>query len=450
MSKVVTDDLLKQVTTDIITSLAEHIVEYEAYSEDEILGLFNLTPEEAQQLSELIRDDIVSQYKLWSSTKVNNEITLTKTECNDYTDKMVAGLSNVKLLFANSLPSVGDDNTIYIHPQLQDDGSVIYTLNVWSTEDSDWVTFGNLNIDFSQYYKKDEVDELLALKADKTEILSQDNVIVDTTLATTSNVLSATTTLTELDKKINKDSIVTTLDNTVTDEQIPSAKYLYNYIFNKNFNTYTEFYQIGLERSICTILDVINALPNYSIFQAILDPNGTPNVTAECPYEYGTIIIIKAAIDRIKIFFFPNSDLVEGAIYFREYHPSTGLSKWKKVCTTSVADVPPTIITSFSDTNIMAINNNTCNYCVENGWCHLVLEISIGAEKSYSWSGSAILDDTYEIPIPKLVNNTTKMTLTSTDGDTLVIAIQSGSLYMSGEAKAKQYFGSISYPVLES
>lgn len=230
MSKVVTDDLLKQVTTDIITSLAEHMVEYEAYSEDEILGLFNLTPEEAQQLSELIRDDIVSQYKLWSSTKVNNEITLTKTECNDYTDKMVAGLSNVKLLFANSLPSVGDDNTIYIHPQLQDDGSVIYTLNVWSTEDLDWVTFGNLNIDFTQYYKKDEVDELLALKADKTEILSQDNVIVDTTLATTSNVLSATTTLDELDKKIDKDFIVTTLNKTVTDEQIPSALSVYNSI----------------------------------------------------------------------------------------------------------------------------------------------------------------------------------------------------------------------------
>ena len=374
MSKVVTDDLLKQVTTDIITSLAEHIVEYEAYSEDEILGLFNLTPEEAQQLSELIRDDIVSQYKLWSSNKVNNEITLTKTECNDYTDRMVAGLSNVKLVFANTLPSIGDTNTIYIHPQLQDDGSVIYTLNIWSTEDSDWVTFGNLNIDFTQYYKKDEVDELLALKADKTEILSQDDVIIDTALATSANVLSAITTLDELDKKIDKDSIVTTLDDTVTDEQILSAKYLYNYIFNKNFNTYTDFNQIGLERISCTILNVIDALPNHSIFQAILDPTGTPNIIAECPYTYGTIIIIKATMDRIKIFFFPNSDLVEGATYFREYHPSTGLSKWKTICGTSVPNVKPTsLVLSIPTTLTVGQHGMNIKYSVTNGVCEMFI-----------------------------------------------------------------------------
>ena len=443
MSKVVTDDLLKQVTTDIITSLAEHMVEYEAYTEDEILGLFNLTPEEAQQLSELIRDDIVSQYKLWSSNKVNNEITLTKTECNDYTDKMVAGLSNVKLLFANSLPSVGDDNTIYIHPQLQDDGSVIYTLNIWSIEDSDWVTFGNLNIDFSQYYKKDEVDELLALKADKTEILSQDNVIVDTTLATTANVLSATTTLNELDKKIDKDSIVTTLDDTVTDEQIVGASTLYNLLADKTLKSYIvpSIDKTGTDNPLglteTTLSDVWAKLPKNSI--VLLDSGLDATTYYGLPNRHFTIFWARIYANRDMIIATrTNTD---------NFYICTNVDNqtWKKVCTTSVADVPPTLITSFSDTNIMTIN---CNYCVENGWCHLVLEISIGAEKSYGWS--AILDDTYEIPIPKLANNTTKMTLTSTDGDTLIIAPQNGSLYMCGDAKAKQYLGSISYPVLES
>ena len=75
MSKYVTEEVLKQAAEDIIRSLGSHIVEYEPYTDDEIAELYNLTPEEVQQLSELIRDDIISQYKLWSSKKVDSSIT---------------------------------------------------------------------------------------------------------------------------------------------------------------------------------------------------------------------------------------------------------------------------------------------------------------------------------------------------------------------------------------
>lgn len=177
-----------------------------------------------------------------------------------------------------------------------------------------------------------------------------------------------------------KEDIATTLDSTVTNKQVIGAKDFYNHSSTRNIKTYTEFYQIGLERLTCSILDTINALPSYSLFEAVIDPSGVAVIAQECPYKHGTLMINKAYPDRVKLYYFPNSDLAEGKLYFCEYHPSTGLSKWRSVHATSVPDTSGTIalpntLTYASDTEAM--------YHVIDGVCyvHLWLRSVISSDK---------------------------------------------------------------------
>ena len=52
-------------------------------------------------------------------------------------------------------------------------------------------------------------------------------------------------------------------------------------------------------------------------------------------------------------------------------------SRWKRVCTTSVADVPTTYINTFeNETYIKPSENNVCSYYVTNGRC----EVKLGVE----------------------------------------------------------------------
>ena len=119
-------------------------------------------------------------------------------------------------------------------------------------------------------------------------------------------------------------------------------------------------------------------------------------------------------------------------------------SKWKIMSGSTVADVPFTPIT-FKDSNIVSLGNS--GYCVNNGWCHLVLEIQFNADMSFGWKGITNCN----IPIPKTSQRTTKMILNSTTVPvkSIVCGVQ-GELVLFGSASnTEQYFGSISYPVAE-
>lgn len=230
--KIVTENILKQSTEDILKTVVEHLYDFEEYSDESISNLFSLTPEEVQQISEIINDEVISRYKLWSSQGTSNKINEAKIECNNYADSLIGNISSIQLEWCETeLPTEGETNKIYILP-VANEGVTVNTLNIWNSETSAYVSIGNLEIDLTQYYNKTEIDNKLDLKANKTEVVSQDDLLTTTTGSTTSNVLSAKTTIDELDKKIDKTSISNTIDENSTYEQIPSSKSVYDKVSN--------------------------------------------------------------------------------------------------------------------------------------------------------------------------------------------------------------------------
>lgn len=135
-----------------------------------------------------------------------------------------------------------------------------------------------------------------------------------------------------LDDFIEKSAIVTTLlDDTVTDEQVVSAKVVHTLTKNKNLKTYTELAFIGLDKTNFTLEEVANNLVDISLLMVGTDKN-TPNIF---PKTFGSFMALRKANDKVKFFFFPNEDNERNAIYFCGYHPRIGVTEWQRVCTTS-------------------------------------------------------------------------------------------------------------------
>lgn len=440
--KIVTDDILQKAIQDTIQIIADNIFEFESYDDESIANLFNLTPEEAQHISDLIADTVISQYKLWSSKKVSDELLSAKNECNDYTDTRLANISSISLKYCTALPTTGESNCIYI---LKSTDSNPDTLNLY---DGTWITIGSFTIKLDDFYKKSEIDTKLDLKADKTEILAQDDVITDTSLATTTNVLSATTTIEELDKKVDKTSIVTSISSTSTDDTVPSAKAVYdNVIKDNNLKTYTTLEQLGLTTPI-TITEIFNKLPSNSkgLFEIVKSKvTDMPTVTG----GYALLLIEKLSNGRFNIMLKPS---LSGSIAVNELYigqlkgaDGTGLS-WKRVCTTSVADVDVTNIIFDDETNYKPNSTTPIRYCIYNGICYVTggIEcISVPTSKNTNVTTS----------IPKAITDQYFRGFNingNDDSSCMKIYIHNSTLNLRYGVNGNSYRFSFSYPVAES
>ena len=434
--KIVTDDILQKATEGIIQLIADNIFEFESYSDESIAELFSLTPEEAQHISDLIADTVISQYKLWSSKKVSDELLSAKNECNDYTDDRLSGISSISLKYCTILPSVGESNCIYI---LKSTDSNPDTLNLYDSDNTTWISIGDFNISLDDVYKKSEVDTKLDLKADKTEILAQDDVLTDTSLATTTNVLSATTTIEELDKKVDKTSIVTSISSTSTDDTVPSAKAVYdNCIKNNNIKTYTDITQLGLTTPT-TVGAIYNAIPANSC----LNIYASVTSVTDLPLQQGLLSITKINTAGFDIILKRSGSgaVTDNTMYIGQLKGTngTGLS-WKKVCATSVKDVAMTSINTF-DTATMT---GTLSYEVVNGICYVYVNYF---NNSVTGVNQVICSS---LPKPKALT----VSVAHHDRTGTVVALLclfGGTSILRGHFySTKSCFTSFSYPVAES
>lgn len=438
-NKIITDDILQKSIQDTIQIIADNIFEFESYSDESIAELFSLTPEESQHISDLIADTVISQYKLWSSKKVSDELLSAKNECNDYTDTRLSNISSISLKYCTALPSVGESNCIYI---LKSTDSTPDTLNLY---DGTWVTIGKFTIKLDDFYKKSEVDTKLDLKADKTEILAQDDVITDTSLATTSNVLSATTTIEELDKKVDKTSMVTSISSTSTDDTVPSAKAVYdNVIKDNNLKSYTTLEQLGLTTPT-TVRDIYNALPTNSCL------NSFASLTSviDLPLQQGLLSITKISTSGFDIIFkrSGSSSKTDNTMYIGQLKGADGTRlTWERVCTTSVDDVDVTNIIFDDETNYKPNSATPIRYCIYNGICYVTGGI-----------------ECISVPTSKNINVTTSIPKAITDqyfrgfningnddSSCMKIYINNSTLNLRYGVNGNSYRFSFSYPIAES
>ena len=441
-NKIITDDILQKAIQDTIQIIADNIFEFESYSDESIAELFDLTSEEAEKVSQLINDEVISKYKIWSSYGTNEVIKSAVSEANDYTDNRLSNLASISLKYCTALPTMGESNCIYI---LKSTNSNPDTLNLYDVDNASWVSIGSFDVSLDDYYTKTEIDTALVLKADKIEILAQDDVIVDTSLATTSNVLSATTTVNELDKKFDKDNLVTTYSANVTDEQVFSAKVVHSE-FSKGFNGI-------LTQSMTSVTDMDN-LTRLGQHEVVWD---TTNISNFPPVSKGItrmrikIENISTSMYRQEIEF--HAGIVSQGIWYRNLVDGAW-SSWRKVATSFVEDVSLTSI-ELNETNLgFSLVTSKCNYEVINGICYVTMEFSLVAPSEDKTYGYTTINTTtlpkigFSIkPVLNIVEANAPISVVLDKNTTLL------KLYGTIPAKESTIYliqGSFSYPVAES
>ena len=355
MSKLTTDVLLKESIKSILTELVNSTYDWQEYTDSEISDILEISDEQALELSKIINDNVKANNKLWSSNKIDSELQNMIIEANKYSDELIGQISSISLEYVTVLPDTDiKSNVIYI---LQGNPN---TLNVYNNSTSAFVTVGDLNIDLTNYYTKSEVDAELAKKANADEVLKPDAIVSDLTTTSGTTTLSTAGLKTELDKKIDKTAISTSISSTSTDEEVASAKCIND---NYGIKTFTKLEQLGLTEGSETLEGIIGAMPEQSVFSYSVTTNSNTSIY---PKQDGMLIINKQGDWRVNLTFYSDSISEQWIGY---YQKSSGMQAFRRVCTTSVSDVPLTTVPLDSS----KFSNGHLQYEVKNGTCYVYI-----------------------------------------------------------------------------
>ena len=272
------------------------------------------------------------------------------------------------------------------------------------------------------------------LKANKTEVVANDKIvqILGSTTNSSDTVLSTSGLQAEMDKKANDDEVIkktditTTIGSTSTDSELPTAKSVWDSLYK-----------------ICDPQILVDAnKPTSRICEADLNTLNTP---AKEGLTIAQASLIISANDhdcwngQISI------TVAEPSVYVRSVNASSTWTKWRKLCTTGVADVPVTNIAPSDTTTFVGFKDNTtCNYCVRNGICH----VSLWGVRVAS-TGKTIRTNVF---LPRTAN-VQAGTLMTGSGDATCHAfafiLDNGELCFDVKDANIELYGSFSYPVAE-
>ena len=383
----------------------------------------------------------------FSSVKIDTLLNTLKTDCNEYTDRLVANLSRLELKIATSESEITQPNTMYLY---KPSGSTSYEQYV--VIEGTKVLLGTTDINMGDYYTITQADAKFVLKTDfdslKTKVdgkVDKTDIVDNLTSTDTDKPLSANhgkVLKDEVDLKANdsdvvkKTDIVTTIDSASTDDKTPSAKAVYDNMKNKN------------------TIQPSGTISNYStVFDWAVN-----NVGASCGYEgnmfddcplnntWGTLICIGTKVESgLKVLFCTNFNK---EIYIRTIQRRNGVNawvtSWQRVCSTTVEDKSPAEISSFVDTDV----SGTVNYRVKNGICF----VKLWAVQSTTTGMGKFLLNNSSLPIPSCFDTGNALFEANGDGTTTAFAFvdANGALIVHFYKANSEAYGSFSYPVAES
>lgn len=234
--------------------------------------------------------------------------------------------------------------------------------------------------------------------------------------------------------------IVTKLDSTVTDNQVPSAKVVYDLIEN---NEYEE-----VASGDANMLYEQGKTKTYIVMPANKD--NIVNLPNTLTSGFTMISISNSGCHQ---FIFTSKN----EIYKRNgsYNGTTVTfnNPWQRVCTTTVADVGKTTI-EFDESNLgLTIIDNKSYYKVINGICYGVVEISVNApitDMNYGY----VAINTNDLPKIGFSAKSILNVVEASSSITLVLDETTTAMKLHGNILAKEgtYIveGSFCYPVAES
>ena len=170
------------------------------YTTDEILNMLNLSPQEINTLQSLIDDNSISTNKTHSSSKIYTDNQQVLFEAKNYVDKQISKIDK-KYKAINSISEIIDDEYIYLLPNGTSSDRYILT------EDGSPFKIGQMDLDLSNIYTKDEINNEFIKKIDADTIYS--------TIITTDKISSDIGLLSNLNTE-HKDNIVNAINELKT------------------------------------------------------------------------------------------------------------------------------------------------------------------------------------------------------------------------------------------
>ena len=322
---------------------------------DAIKNMVNLTDEEITNLQSLISTEIRLD-KVFSSSDVYNRILNAENECKKFTLEQLAKKAGVVYKIVDDTTGVDSTEYLYLIPN----GSNGY--NIYAYIDGSAVKISDTNINLDGYAKLTDLDDYVK-KTDATATYATITTVdgkVDKTsiLSTISSTPSDDNLLSEKainDTLVKKTDITTTIDSSSTDIQVPSAKSVFDSLYE-----------------LCDTQVLVDAnKPTSKMCMADLTTLNTPAKQGMTDAQASLIISAYGNATwngQISI------TTAEPSVYVRSVRDVAGnWTKWRKLCSTSVADVGLTNIV-FTNSNVEKRGAENCVYCVKNGICHVTLD----------------------------------------------------------------------------
>ena len=354
----------------------------------------------------------------FSSVKIDTLLNTLRSDCNEYTDRLVANLSRLELKIANDESEISQPNIMYLYKA---SGETSYSQYV--VIEGVKILLGTCDIDMGNYYTITQADAKFVLKTDfdslKTEVerkVNKTDIIDNLTSTDTNKPLSANQGKILDEKKVNKTDIATTIDSSSTDDKVPTTKSVWDSLYK-----------------ICdpqVLVDANN--PTSKICMADLTTLNTPSKEGVTSAESSLIISIEGRDywnGQISIC------MAEPEVYVRSVREVDTWTKWQRVCTTSVADTSGTATISDGASGVVS-------YKVINGVCYVAVQ-----GLADSLNGKQVCNVT-GLPKPSLYVNEPIEYLGERVG---TIYCDYGTItFMVHKISTSAGYGSFSYPVEES
>lgn len=181
-------------------------------------------------MKNFINDDIISGSHGFSSAKIYSEIQSAIQTAKDYTLEQVANSSTGSYVIANGTDEVVDDKHLYLIPNASNNYDIYALVNGVPTK------IGDTSVSLDGLLTEANAETTYLKQADATAtyatITTTDGLRTD--LDNHTNDVAVHLTQEERDKLVTTDDIITTLDDTATDEQLASALATYKALDDKN------------------------------------------------------------------------------------------------------------------------------------------------------------------------------------------------------------------------
>ena len=411
----------------------------------------------------------------FSSVKIDTLLNTLRSDCNEYTDRLVANLSRLELKIANDESEISQPNIMYLYKA---SGETSYSQYV--VIEGVKILLGTCDIDMGNYYTITQADAKFVLKTDfdslKTEVerkVNKTDIIDNLTSTDADKPLSANqgkVLKDEVDLKAN-DSDLTTHTSDIDIHITTTERTKWNEVDNKVNKTDLDVLKQGILVTGTSSMNknillwnvghyYFNLNSTWKGYEHIPNTDYAPHVyvTSVKPVKYEDTNNEGTWFRQIKVDDHLGKSFIR-TIYTTDINNVVNLENgklissgsdtgWQRVCTTAVADK------TFDATSLTSLNSNytflAIKGVVKNGFCTCTIGIKVvNPVLTYEDVASGMPNAQVPYYVPPMLNWSDVSGLDTTSPLHITISTD-GLIRCEGGVASKEYYVTVTYPVAES